>query len=82
MTRARFVRVALAAMAVLAVLKLGDEFRRLLFDMGDNGAVDLRHRHKEVLAWFSGAPVYKRCRRRCIRRPATSCSGLSSVGCR
>ena len=58
MTRTPFVRVA-AAMAILAVLKLGDEFRRLLFDMGANGAVDLRLRHLEVRAWFAGAPVYK-----------------------
>lgn len=49
---------AIGLMAVLALLKLGTEFWRLLFDMGPNGAKDLRLRHEEVSRWFTGRPVY------------------------
>jgi len=37
--------VALAVMAVLAVLKLGDETYRLVFSTAHNGAIDLRLRY-------------------------------------
>ena len=56
--RLLILRMALAVMAVLAVLKLGDEFGRLLAGQPAHGAGDLRLRRLEVLAWFSGAPVY------------------------
>jgi hypothetical protein len=46
-------------MALLAVLKLGDEFRRLLLEPGHNGAVDLKLRHQEIHDWFAGQPLYQ-----------------------
>lgn len=52
------VRRLLILRMALAVLKLGDEFWRLLIDKGDHGD-DLRLRYLEVLGWFSGAPVYR-----------------------
>jgi hypothetical protein len=51
-------RGAVGIMAVLALLKLGDEFRRLLWDAGPSGAVDLKHLHDVVQRWFVGGPVY------------------------
>jgi hypothetical protein len=50
-------RLAVALMAVLALLKLGDEFFRLLWASGF-GANDLALRHRDVQAWFEGLPVY------------------------
>jgi hypothetical protein len=47
-------RLAVAVMAVLALLKLGGEFRRLLW----GPATDLVLRHREVGRWFAGMPVY------------------------
>ncbi|NIN66820.1 MAG: DUF2029 domain-containing protein [Anaerolineae bacterium] len=52
-------RLACAVMALLAALKLGDEFRRLVWEPGHNGAVDLKLRHAEVHDWFAGKPVYQ-----------------------
>jgi len=52
-------RLACAAMALLAVLKLGDEFRRLLLDPGHNGAVDTRILSQLVHEWFEGRPLYQ-----------------------
>jgi hypothetical protein len=45
-------------MAILAMIKLGDEFWRLVLDTSYMGAVDLRFRYKEVHSWFAGIPVY------------------------
>jgi hypothetical protein len=53
-----FLRFAIVLMAVLALLKLGTEFWRLLFDSGPNGARDLRSLHELVHRWFTGKPVY------------------------
>ena len=39
-------------MALLALLKLGAEFHRLLFDTSLNGAVDLRFYHRQVGYWL------------------------------
>jgi hypothetical protein len=50
--------LAVVLMAVLALLKLGTEFWRLLFDNGPNGAIDLRLFHELVHRWFTGRPVY------------------------
>jgi hypothetical protein len=47
---------AVAAMAVAAVWRLGNELPRLLFD--PDGAFDLRLRHHEVGRWFAGLQVY------------------------
>ena len=52
-------RLACVAMALLAALKLGDEFRRLLWESGHTGAVDLKLRHQEVHDWFAGQPLYQ-----------------------
>jgi hypothetical protein len=52
-------RLACVAMALLAALKLGDEFRRLLWESGHTGAVDLKLRHQEVHDWFAGQPPYQ-----------------------
>lgn len=51
-------RLVVVLMAVLAVLKLGDEFRRLLWEPGYLGAIDLKQRYSEVHYWFAGKPVY------------------------
>jgi len=56
---ATFLRLAIVLMAVLALLKLGSEYWRLLLDTGPHGAIDLRHRHEEVCRWFTGRPVYR-----------------------
>ena len=53
-----FLRLAVVLMAVLALLKLGSEYWRLLLDTGPKGAVDLRLLHELVHRWFSGRPVY------------------------
>jgi len=63
-------RLACAVMAVLAALKLGDEFRRLVWESGHNGAVDLKLRHQEVHDWFAGQPVYE-LRSTAVYPPAT-----------
>lgn len=47
---------AVAAMAVAAAWRLGNEVPRLLF--GADGAFDLRLRHHEVNRWFAGQEVY------------------------
>jgi len=58
----RHASVILAAlsvpMALLATLKIGDEFRRLLWDPGKAGAIDLRILHRWVAIWFSGEPLF------------------------
>jgi hypothetical protein len=45
-------------MALLAVLKLGDEFRRLLIDTGPSGAVDLRVYQRFVVAWLADGNLH------------------------
>ena len=40
-------------MTLLALLKLGAEFGRLLFETGPTGAVDLRFFHRHVANWFA-----------------------------
>jgi hypothetical protein len=47
---------AVAAMAVAAAWRLGNELPRLLFD--PDGAFDLRLRYREVGRWFAGLQVY------------------------
>ncbi len=50
--------LAVMVMALLAVLKLGDELRRLVWDQGWTGAIDLKLFHVWVGDWFAGRPVY------------------------
>jgi hypothetical protein len=42
----------------MAVLKLGDEHRRLLLDSGYSGAIDLRYYQAIGGSWFAGRDVY------------------------
>ncbi|HZX14162.1 MAG TPA: hypothetical protein VFF49_07160 [Thermodesulfobacteriota bacterium] len=49
---------AIALMAVLGVMKLGEEFWRLTLDSSSIGAIDLKFRYIEVRRWFEGKPVY------------------------
>jgi len=51
-------RCAVAFMAAGASARLLNESRRLLFETGRSGAVDLRLRHYDVAHWFAGLPVY------------------------
>ena len=55
-------RLAITIMAVASVLKLGDEFRRLLLDQSRIGAIDLMMFHTLVQRWFAGLPVYEELR--------------------
>jgi len=57
--RTTLLRIAIVFMLLFAVFKLGNGFYRLVWDSGKNGAIDLRIRHREVHAWFSGMPVYR-----------------------
>ena len=50
--------MALAAMGILALLKLSTELHRLLLSTGYTGAIDLRLRQEEVQRWFADLPVY------------------------
>jgi hypothetical protein len=54
----RMLRILVVFLAALALLKLGDEFRRLVLEPGRNGAIDLRTRYDEVDRWFAGEPLY------------------------
>ena len=56
--RALWLKVAVALMAAVAMVWLGYEFWRLLRQPEPFGAIDLRHRHTEVNAWYSGRNVY------------------------
>jgi hypothetical protein len=50
---------ACLALGLLAALKLGDEFRRLLLDPSHQGAIDIRNLQPLVSGWFSGKAVYE-----------------------
>ncbi|OGP80789.1 MAG: hypothetical protein A2Y95_09845 [Deltaproteobacteria bacterium RBG_13_65_10] len=56
--RVAILRVAVAVMLVLAILKLGDEFARLLWGPAPKGAYDLRFFHLGARSWFEGVPIY------------------------
>lgn len=45
-------------MTIAALIWLGYEFWRLVWQSGEMGAIDLRQRYDEIQAWFSGKPVY------------------------
>src|SRR3990172_737590 len=51
-------RFAVAFMAAGAGARMLNESRRLLFETGRSGAVDLRLRYYDVANWFAGMPVY------------------------
>jgi hypothetical protein len=50
---------AIGLMACLSVLRLGYEFRRLLLDPTQAGAIDLALFHECVHGWFAGEPIYR-----------------------
>lgn len=50
--------LSIIILTVFAVLKLGSEFYRLVWEPGWLGAIDLKMRHREIHAWFAGKPVY------------------------
>ena len=50
--------LAAGALAVIGVLKIADELRRLTISTAPNGAIDVGLRFQEVQRWFSGVPVY------------------------
>jgi hypothetical protein len=58
-----------ALMTIAAALKLEYQFRRLVWETGPNGAIDIKYLHGFVAAWFSGQPVYEQYR--ALYPPAT-----------
>jgi hypothetical protein len=60
--RRRLLQVIAALMATAAVLKLGTEFHRLIWDSGATGAVDVKHLHRWVTSWFAWQPVFQQSR--------------------
>jgi hypothetical protein len=54
----RMLKSAVLLMAISAVIWLGYEFWRLIWQSGEMGAIDLKQRHYEMQAWFAGKPVY------------------------
>lgn len=57
--RVTVLRVVNVLLALYAVAKLGDEFRRLLFQYDLYGAIDLRQFKVYTQAWIDGRPVYQ-----------------------
>ena len=57
--RCRLLKIVAALMATAALLKLGMEFHRLVWESGPTGGVDLKHLHRWVAGWFSGQPDYQ-----------------------
>ena len=51
-------RILTGVLGLIASVRLGRAFLRLLFDSGPSGAIDLKLRHEETLLWFSGGDVY------------------------
>jgi len=68
--KVRVIRIAIVLMALAALLRLGNEFSRLLWEPGRTGAIDLKLRHDEVRRWFAGRPVYSELKS-AIHPPAT-----------
>jgi len=50
--------VAVVLLFFLAAIKLSDEFRRLVWEQGPTGAIDLKLFLRRVRQWFAGGPVY------------------------
>ena len=56
--RTTILRVSVALLSLYALLKLGTELWRLLFEMGPSGAIDLHILNTQTRAWFEGHLVY------------------------
>lgn len=52
------IRVAIVVLSLYAALKLGDEFRRLLFQSDRLGAIDLGILQRWTKDWAAGVPIY------------------------
>ena len=57
--RSLLLKIVVVLMAALAVVWLGYEFWRLLWQPEPLGAIDLRHRYAEIISWYSGTKVYE-----------------------
>ncbi len=57
--RLPFFRVFPVLMAFIALFWLSYEFWRLLVQVGEMGAIDLKNRHAEISCWFSGINPYR-----------------------
>ena len=57
--RRRLLQFLIVLLATAAALKLADEFRRLVWDSGPNGAVDLKHLHTWTALWFNGQEFFR-----------------------
>jgi hypothetical protein len=55
--RALLLGLAIALMATLALLKLGYEFRRLVWELDPGDALDLKSRYAQVHRWFASRRV-------------------------
>ncbi|MDB6147729.1 MAG: hypothetical protein JWO45_1393 [Spartobacteria bacterium] len=60
MSKRRLLVAVVALMAAAAAFKLGDEFRRLLFESRPDGAVDMHNLHRWVGLWFRGEPIFQK----------------------
>ncbi|MEY2487245.1 MAG: hypothetical protein QOH39_2893 [Verrucomicrobiota bacterium] len=60
MRRRRVLMAFVVLMAAAAAFKLGDEFRRLLFERGPDGAVDMHNLHRWIVLWFRGEPIFQK----------------------
>ena len=74
-SNSHFMQIAVVAMSLLALIRLGYEFSRLLLDPGPLGAIDLLQRFAETKLWFSGQPIYGIEQTSPIRRSLTFCCG-------
>lgn len=66
----RALLLLIASLAALAALRLGYESWRLLFDAGENGAIDLQLLRDFTVEWFEGQPIYE-LSRQAAHPPAT-----------
>jgi len=57
--RHRLLQSLIVLLATAAAVKLADEFRRLVWDSGPHGAVDLRHFYTWVALWFNGQEFFR-----------------------
>ncbi len=54
----REVRILAGLLGLIAAVRLGRAFLRLVLESGPSGAVDLLLRHEETSLWFAGGDVY------------------------
>lgn len=55
---ARLMGIAIVLLTILAVLKLGDELRRMFWDFETGSSYDLKGFYQQVRVWFSGRSIY------------------------